>query len=45
MRGGILTLSLAKPRMNAAEILKTYELFIYGYIYSIPNELRKSVPN
>jgi hypothetical protein len=30
-----LTISLAKPRQNAKAIFKTYELFVYGYIYYI----------
>jgi hypothetical protein len=43
MREGILTLSLAKPRLNAEEILKTYELFSSGYIHSIPNSFHRTV--
>jgi len=30
MRQSLLNLSLAKPRQDVAEILKTYELFICG---------------
>ena len=30
MRKLLATLPLAKPRYNAGEIFKTYELFIYG---------------
>jgi hypothetical protein len=33
MRERLLTPSLAKPRYNAEEILKTYELFVYGDIH------------
>jgi hypothetical protein len=43
LREGILTLSLAKSRLNAEEILKIYELFISGYIHSIPNSFRRTV--
>ena len=32
-RESLLSLSLAKPRYNGKEILKTYKLFIYGNIH------------
>ena len=34
MRDGILTVYLAKPILNAEEILITYELFISGYTHT-----------
>jgi len=44
IKESLLTLSLAKPRQNAAEaILKTYELFIYGDIQYITNSFCKNV--
>ena len=40
-----LTLSLAKPRYNAKEALKTYEFFIYEDIPYTTSSLHKSVLN
>jgi hypothetical protein len=43
MRKCRVALSLAKPRQNAEEILKTYELFIYGDIHYITKWFCKNV--
>lgn len=38
-----LTLSLTKLRQNAEKILKTYELYIYGYVHYIAIVVCKNV--
>lgn len=43
MTNGLLTLSVARPRLNAEETLKTYELFIYGDLNYIINSVCKTL--
>jgi hypothetical protein len=42
MRKCLLTLSLAKPRLDVEEILKSYGLFIYGDIHYITTSFCKN---